>query len=184
MRRSRLEALLHDYVAGDLGDAERRDVEGRLASDPKARALLDEVRAAQDALHLLRDRPEPPVSARDVFPGIQAAIAAQVFEARPRLALEGLGTRYYRRIAIAATLLFAVTVGYISIGSSGTTEPVRNAAPEAPPMLSATGAVELGSRREGITAEEFFRLLESTSDPSDLRVEPWVNVLEIAGSRR
>jgi len=186
MRRSRLEALLHDYVAGDLGDAERRDVEGRLASDPKARALLDEVRAAQDALHLLRDRPEPPVSARDVFPGIQAAIAAQAFEARPRLALEGLGTRYYRRIAIAATLLFAVTVGYISIGSSGTTAApgTTTTAPEAPSVLSATGAVELGSRREGITAEEFFRLLENTSDPSDLRVEPWVNVLEIAGLKR
>ncbi len=182
MRRSRLEALLQDYVAGDLGAAERRDVEERLASDPKARALCEEVRAAQDALRLLRDRPEPPVSARDVFPGIQAAIAAQAFEPRPRLALEGLGTRYYRRIAIAATLLFAVTVGYISFGRSGNgTEPP----PPAPPTpVAEKGAVELGSRREGITAEEFFRLLESTSDPSDLRVEPWVNVLEIAGLKR
>ena len=50
--------------------------------------------------------------------------------------------------------------------------------------MEAKGAVELGSRREGITAEEFFRLLENTVDPSELRVEPWVNVLEIAGSKR
>jgi anti-sigma factor RsiW len=181
MRRSRLEALLQDYVAGDLPDTERRDVERRLDTDPRARALHGEVRAAQDALRLLRERPEPPVSARDVFPGIEAAIAAHAFEPRPHLALEGLGTRYYRRIAIAATLLFAVTVGYISIGSSGTT--VIDAPPPAPPSdPSVKGAVELGTRRDGITAEEFFRLLAQTP-PGDLRVEPVVNVLEIARSR-
>lgn len=181
MRRSRLETLLQDYVAGDLGDTVRRDVERRLETDPKARALHEEVRAAQDALRLLRDRPEPPVGARDVFPQIQAAIAAHAFEPRPHLALEGLGTRYYRRLAIAATLLFAATVGYISLGSSGAT--VIPPPPAPPSPVVAMGAVELGSRREGITAEEFYRLLAQTRDPSELLVEPVFNFLEIVGSR-
>jgi anti-sigma factor RsiW len=181
MRRSRLESLLHDYVNGDLGDAERRDVECRLESDPKARALCEEVRAAQNALRLLRERPEPPVAARDVLPGIRAAIAAAAFEPRPRLVLEGMGTRYYRRIAIAATVLFALTVGYLSLRGQGAT--TRTAPPPAPSATVVKGAVELGSRREGITAAEFFRLVGNARDPEELQgavIEPVVNVVDVA----
>lgn len=179
MRRSRLESLLHDYVNGDLGDPECREVEQRIETDPKARALLEEVRAAQGALRLLRERPEPPVAARDVLPGIHAAIAAQAFEPRPRLVLEGLGTRYYRRLAVAATLLFALTVGYFSLSGGGTVPP-----PPPPPSTSVVrGSVELlGSRREGISAAELFRIYESSADP-DEPFEPFANVIEIAGSR-
>lgn len=182
MRRSRLEALLQDYAAGDLGEAECREVERLLETDPAARALHHEVAAAQGALRLLRDRPEPPVAARDVFPSIQAAIAAQAFEARPKLALEGLGTRYYRRLAIAATLLLALTVGFFALrgapaGSDG------GRVPPALPDLATTSAVELGSRREGIPAEEFLRFLDRTRDPNELRIYPLINVIEIAGSR-
>lgn len=181
MRRSRLEAHLHDYVAGDLGDALRRDVERKLETDPAARALFEEVRAAQGALRLLRERPEPPVAARDVFPGIRAAIAAQAFEPRPRLALEGLGTRYYRRMAVAATLLFAVTVGYLSFAGGGAVAPPPPLPPSSP---IARGAVELGGLREGITPAEYIRLLENTRNVNDLRfVEPVVNVIDIARSR-
>lgn len=181
MRRSRLESLLHDYVNGDLGEAECREVKQRIEADPKARALHEEVRAAQDALRLLRDRPEPPVAARDVFPAIQAAIAARAFEPRPQLALEGLGTRYYRRVAIAATLLFAVAVGYISIRGSTSVAPP----PPKPPSSSIPTAspLDLGGRREGISGEEFLSLLRNTRDPSELRVEPVVNVVEIAESK-
>jgi anti-sigma factor RsiW len=180
MRRSRLESLLHDYVNGDLGDTERREVEQRIETDPKARALHEEVKAAQGALRLLRERPEPPVAARDVLPGIQAAIAASAFEPRPRLVLEGLGTRYYRRVAVAATLLFALTVGYFSLSGGGGTVPP----PQRPPSTSIVkGAIELlGSRREGISAAELFRDYETTIDP-DEPVEPFANVIEIAGSR-
>ena len=179
MRRSRLESLLHDYVNGDLGEAECREVKQRIEADPKARALHEEVRAAQGALRLLRERPEPPVAARDVFPAIQAAIAARAFEPRPQLALEGLGTRYYRRLAIAATLLFAVTVGYISIRGSDAPPP------PAPPSSSAPAEspIDLGGRREGITAEEFLSLLENTHDPAELRVEPVYNVIDVAESK-
>lgn len=184
MRRSRLEALLHDYAAGDLGEADCREVERLLASDPKARALLDEIEAAQGALHLLRDRPEPRVTGRDVFPRIQAAIAAQGFEARPHLPLEGIGTRYYRRLAIAATLLLALTIGLFSIRGPGKADGVVDRmAPEAPSDLSAMSALDLGRRREGIPAADFLRWLKGTSDPRALRIEPVVNVVEIAEPR-
>lgn len=176
IRRSRLESLLHDYVQGDLRDAERREVERRIATDPKARALHEEVVAAQGALRMLRERPEPPVAARDVLPGIQAAIAATAFEPRPRLALEGLGTRYYRRLAVAATLLFAVTVGYLSFSAGPGDLPAPNPAP------AFSGAIELGTRREGISAAELFRIYDMSIDPDD-PVEPFANVIEIAGSR-
>ena len=179
MRRSRLEALLHDYTAGDLGEAECREVERLLAADPAARALHQEIAAAQGALRLLRDRPEPPVAARDVLPGIQAAIAAHAFEARPKLALEGLGTRYYRRLAIAATLLLALTVGFFAFRGAPAGDGVQ--VPPAPPDL--TSAVELGRRPGGIPAEEFLRFLDRTSDPSELRVYPLINVIEIAEAR-
>jgi hypothetical protein len=183
MRRSRLEALLHDYAAGDLGEAGRRDVERLLESDPHARGLLDEIEAAQGALRLLRERPEPPVSGRDVFPRIQAAIAVQGFEQRPKLSLEGIGTRYYRRLAIAATLLLALTLGFFAFrdapaggGDIGVRGPIL-------PDLSMKSAMELGSVREGIPAADFLRFLERTSDPRALRIEPVENVVEIAEPR-
>jgi len=181
MRRSRLESLLHDYVNGDLGDDERREVERRIEADPSVRALHEDVRAAQEALKLLRERPEPPVAAHDVLPGIHAAIAARAFEPRPRLVLEGLGTRYYRRMAVAATLLFALTVGYISLTGRGEKTVVVER--PAPATRDARDAIELGSRREGISVAEFIRLLEATRDAGDLQYEPARNVVEIAESR-
>lgn len=179
MRRSRLESLLFDYVNGDLDEPSCREVEHLIETDPKARTLHEEVRAAQGALRLLRERPEPPVAARDVLPGIQAAIALSAFEAKPRLVLEGLGTRYYRRVAVAATLLFALTVGYFSFSGSGTAPPPPPRRPTAPTVVR--GALELGSRREGISAAELFDAYESSiylGEP----VEPVANVIDI-GSR-
>jgi anti-sigma factor RsiW len=173
MRRSRLESLLHDYAAGDLDAERRREVERRIAAEPRTRALYDQVRSAHDALKLLRERPEPPVQARDVVPRIQAAIALQAFEAKPSLPLEGMGTRYYRRIAIAATLLFAATVGYVTLAPRPDPPSAPTETLTSPP--AAERVIELGGRREGITAEEFFRLLDETGEmPS---VTPVVNVV-------
>jgi len=185
MRRSRLESLLHDYVNGDLDEAACRDVERQIQTDPKARALHDEVLAAQGALKLLRERPEPPVAARDILPGIHAAIAAAAFEPKPRLVLEGMGTRYYRRLAIAATLLFAVTVGYISFAGGGST-PAPEVGPRTPtthnsPVVKAPVEL-LGSKREGISAKELFDAYENSiylGEP----VEPVANVIDISESK-
>ena len=113
--RFRRQALLQDYVAGDLSQEEAGEVEALLRADPKARALCDEARAAHDALTVLRDRSEPPVTAADVLSNIQMAIATDQFRARPRLDLQGEGTRFYRRLAIAATLLFAVSATLLGV---------------------------------------------------------------------
>jgi len=101
---------LHAYLADDLDQAQRAAVEARLRRDPRARAMLEEIALAHDALLLLRERPAPPVHAADVLPKIQAAIAAQQFETRPKLHMDGRGRRFYQRVALAATLLLGMTV--------------------------------------------------------------------------
>jgi anti-sigma factor RsiW len=112
-RRSRLEQRIEDYVAGDLDEAAAREVERRIAGDATARALYEQAREAHEALATLRERPEPPVGADEVLPTIRAAISEGQFAPRPRLELEGQGARYYRRIAMAASVLFAVTAGIL-----------------------------------------------------------------------
>lgn len=158
--RTRLEQILHDYVAGDLDAPARAEVEERLRRDPAARALLDEVREAHDALSVLRERPEPPMGSHDALPRIQAAIAAHVFERRPRLPLEGQGTRFYRRFAYAALLLCAFTVAVFVSRDGGTPveTPVVVAPPERPGLVP-------------MTAEEYLRLLDRVGgDPDKLAI--------------
>lgn len=188
MRRSRLESLLHDYVAGDLDGDARREIERRLEREPATRALFEKVRSAHEALQTLRGRAEPPVP----LPHIQAAIAAHRFEGKPVLHLRSEGTRFYRRLAMAATLLFAVTAGLFTYNRL--TRPLP--APEGPsivvkddrPSADERGLepfIEDGSRRNGITAEEFLRRIhELKKDPRELRVTPGYNVLPISTERR
>jgi len=186
MRRSRLESLLHDYVAGDLDGDARREIELHMEREPSTRALLDEVRAAHDALQTLRERAEPPVP----LPHIQAAIAAHRFDSKPVLHLRSEGTRFYRRLAMAATLLFAVTAGLFTYNRLSRPEsPPRPAPPLTvfdPDRPSAEDRglerfVEIGSSRDGITAEELIRRLEELKkDARELRVTPGYNVVPIA----
>jgi hypothetical protein len=162
MRPGRLARTLHDYVAGDLDEAARAEVEELLRRDPKARALLDEVRAAHEALSVLRQRPEPPVRAGDVLPHIRAAIVAEGFEARPRLPLEGQGTRFYRRFAYAALLLCAFTVAIFVTRGGGEARPETPMTREAPPERP--GLVPM-------TAEQYLRLLDRVGgDPDKLAI--------------
>jgi hypothetical protein len=94
-----------------------------------------------------------------------------------------MGTRYYRRMAIAATLLFAVTLGYVALARGP-------AAPQGVPedkiddfvsVPDVERVVELGSRRDGIPADEFYRILEALkANPGELpSVEPVVPVLPV-----
>ncbi len=114
--RNKLERLLEDYVAGDLEAPRIAEVEALLQRDAKARALCAEIRAARDALQPLRDRPEPPVPVEQVLPRIRRAIAAATDAPvyRPRLYLEGEGTKFYRRLAAAAGILLAFSVGLLT----------------------------------------------------------------------
>lgn len=185
MRRSRLESLLHDYAAGDLQGDARREIERRIEREPDTRALYEEVRAAHEALQTLRARAEPPVP----LPHIQAAIAAHRFDPKPVLQLRSEGTRFYRRLAVAATLLFAVTAGLFTYNRL--MRPTADA-PESPPITvfhpdrptaedrGLEPFVEIGGLRDGITAEEFMRRLkELNKDPRELRVTPGYNVVPI-----
>ena len=108
--------LLEDYVAGDLDASRIAEVEALLQRDARARALCSEIRAAREALEPLRNRPEPPVPVEQVLPRIRRAIAAAADAPvyRPRLYLEGEGTRFYRRLAAAAGILLAFSVGLLT----------------------------------------------------------------------
>jgi hypothetical protein len=191
MRRSRLETLLHDYVAGDLDAKQRADVEARLERDPEARALCDEIRTAHEALQCLRQRPEPPVSADDAFPRIRAALASGQFAEKPLLHLEGEGTRFYRRVAMAATLLFAVSVGVFAVNRLDRAESPDVGTPGTPPVAGdqrpsaaergLERLVELGHRPNGIDALEYMRRLrEFGVRPGDAIVAPMYNAVPVS----
>ena len=130
MRKSRLNQLLQDYVAGDCTDEQAAEVQNLLAQDGKARALCEEMRTAHEALQTLRERSAPAVSADDALPHIRAAITRDAFRQKPQLFLEGEGTRFYRRLAAAALLLFAVSVSLLAlnrVSENGTAPPPREA---------------------------------------------------------
>ncbi len=63
---------LSDYLDGELGDAERRELEAHLEGCAECAATLEELRAVVARAHALEDR--PPDS--DLWPGIAARIEA------------------------------------------------------------------------------------------------------------
>ena len=184
-RSRQLKEALHDYVAGDLDETAAREVERRVQSDPDVRALLDEVRAAHEALLILRDRPDPPVSADAVLPRIQAEIARGQFTERPRLYLESSSSRFYRRVAMAATLLLAVSVSIILARRGSEPGPAMDATPAATTPSAAErdimpidAFVEAGGEMD---AAKLFELLERTGiDPEKLRLTP--SAVPVAGA--
>jgi len=112
MNQRRLERQLQEYLEGTLDETARREVEtvladARSASGAKARALLDEMRDAQDALAALRDRPTPEAPLKK----IQLAIASTVFAGRPEPDMHAWGNRFYKRVAAAAVLLCGLSLG-------------------------------------------------------------------------
>lgn len=174
-----IERQLADYLAGDLDPEARAALDATLARDPAARALLDEMRSAREALLLLRERPSPPLHAREALPRIQAAIAAQAFERRPRLFLEGMGSRTYRRVAVAATLLCAVSLGLWWSNRGG------EVAPASPPAARVPAASERPLRRilerGEMSGAEYLRLLDEIgAEPGDLRDSPFDDVIPIS----
>ncbi len=168
MRKSRLNHLLQDYVAGDCTDEQAAEVRNLLAEDGKARALYEEMRAAHEALQTLRDRPAPAVSADNALPHIRAAITRDAFRQKPQLFLEGESTRFYRRLAAAALLLFAVSISLLALnrvsGNDGTVV-VREPAPSVPPENRP--GIELLLGEKPMSAEELLKLHEQLGlDPN------------------
>jgi len=179
MRRSQLQTLLHAYAAGDLNAAARTEVEKIAAGDASVRALLKEARAAHEALASLRRRPEPPVRAEEVIPLIQASLVSNGFEPRPKLYLESRRSRFYRHLALAASLLCAVTVGlFVTDRIEGPGRSGADAARSSRPAAARPSAaernlepfLEAGRRREGLSAAEWARMLKRMGvHPADLR---------------
>ncbi|MHC4957229.1 MAG: anti-sigma factor [Planctomycetota bacterium] len=174
MNSRQLIDTLHDYVAGELPADEVRALEARIASDDKVRELHDEIRAAHEALVSLRERPAPPVSGADALPNIRAAIARESFEARPKLYMDGSGRRFYQRVAMAATLMLAVTLGFFAAtrGGDQSADVVAQPAPVRP-NAHVRGIVPVVAGEQGIDAATLFDLLKkSGQNPEDLRTTP------------
>ncbi len=187
--RNKLERLLEDYVAGDLEAPRIAEVEALLQRDAKARALCAEIRAARDALKPLRDRPEPPVPVEQVLPRIRRAIAAAADAPvyRPRLYLEGEGTRFYRRLAAAAGILLAFSVGLLTWNRLNFEPPEgRNVirVPVVPEKVPMDRLVQAG--RQPMNGAEFVQLLRSlgvSPDEAVIGPEAAGGVLPVAHKR-
>ena len=183
-RRKNLGDLIHDHVAGDLDPSNARALEERIQREPKVRALYEEIAETHEALRSLCERPEPPIPASDAVGRIHAAIARDLFRTRPELTLESQGARFYRRVAVAATLLCALTVGALVMNNLARKK--RSASPVvATDRLTAEGRgllpfVEAGSRG-ALNGAEFIRLLERTGQrPHDVHFTPNDQVMPIA----
>jgi hypothetical protein len=173
-RRSRLESLLEDYCDGALDDAARGALERRLAADARARALLQEMRDARAALHALRERPAP-LFDDAVFARIRGGIVAERFAKKPVLPLESGSARFYRRLAMAATLLFAVTASFLATRKEGPGTSPAGIGPLTPaPTAEERGRepieelIRRAARPGGLSGAEYAELLrELGMDPRD-----------------
>ncbi|MGH7163569.1 MAG: hypothetical protein ACREID_08795 [Planctomycetota bacterium] len=172
--------MLHEYAAGELDAPARAEVERLLRSDPRAHALLEEIERAHGALQARRDRPEPPVSAEDVIPRIRAAIAAQRFAPKPRLYLEGEGTRLYRRVAMAATFLLAVSVSFLATRRGELAPRAPSTGDAASPDRGIGLLIDAGVRG-GMSADEWFDLLRDEGmKPEEAVVTPLETVFPVS----
>jgi hypothetical protein len=95
MSCSEIDILLDDYVDGDLGSVERRQVEAHVASCAGCRGALEELRRLQ---HAVRALPRGLLPERDLLPGVLRGVRR-----RPPLALAGYGAA-----AAAAVLVLAL----------------------------------------------------------------------------
>jgi len=151
MRRMQLESKLHDFLTGECDAATRVEVEALLQKDAKARALLEEMRDAHEALLMLRDRPAPEAPVDD----IRRAIATRVFAGKPEPVMAAWGTQFYKRVAAAALIVGGVSVGFAvqsSLNRSGnapdttiTTQPSEDAASDARTVRLDEGRVDDGA---------------------------------------
>src|SRR5262245_312418 len=103
--------LLSAYLDGELPDEERRTVEARLASDPEARKLLDELRQTAAAVRGLPRRSAPAGLANAVRARLERG--ALVSESRPAPVESKSPLIWGRRFAYAAVLFMTAGVGYI-----------------------------------------------------------------------
>jgi len=168
-RRSRIDSLLEEFCAGELDAAAAAEVERRIRDEPLVRARYEEILDAREALRALRERPAPAPD-ETVFARIRASIQADRFAKRPHLPLEAQGARFYRGLALAATLLFAVTASFLATRGegagpapiTGTTRPPVAGGLALDPMPSPATTIEAiiaRAQRGEISGAEYKQLL-------------------------
>jgi negative regulator of sigma E activity len=99
---------LSAYLDGELPDAQRARVERLIATDPEARAMLDELRRVSSLTGSLPRSTAPVDTGQRVLAHLEreALLTDQHAHAAPRL------VRLWRPIAIAASLAIVVTAGW------------------------------------------------------------------------
>ena len=182
----RLTSILQDYVAGDLDKKQSAAIEQRIEKEPRVRALHEEILEAHNALTSLRERPEPPVSAEDVLPRIHAAITSQKYTDRPELYMDGAGRRYYKRIALAATLLLGITVGLLVARNQGSDAVEPNpiagvGASEAAPSTDVSRILVNEAADGPLDALTVLEMLKKAGSKPNLVYSPNDGVLPVSG---
>jgi len=155
MSCSEIDILLDDYVDGELGSVERRQVEAHVASCAGCRGALEELRRLQHAVRAL-PRGLPPE--RDLLPGVRSGVRR-----RPRLGLAGFG------VAAAAAVLVVALGAWLGLRERVPVTPVTdeapatsgNALPAAALTLSEFEAAELEYER---AAARLLEVLEARRD--------------------
>ena len=147
-----IDPRIHDYVDGELSDAERNRFEHDMARDPALAADVDRVRAlVGDLEDLGGDRPPT----RDLWPGIAARL-----DDRETVAHETpTGLPRGRRITLRLSQLIAAGIALVLL--TGTTTWIALRAGEAVPGASVAVATDgVGTEAAQFVDDELFREYE------------------------
>ncbi len=156
--KDKLGEQLSAYLDGELTAAETAEVEGRIARDPQARELLDELRRTVEAVQALPRRLAP----SDLGDGVSGCIEhARLVDRRepPAHALRRARRSVWGMLASAAVVIFAVGGGYWAFQRMGNApsrnEPrlalkQREAAPAPPDVVLRTAPMSL-KEEAGVT---------------------------------
>jgi hypothetical protein len=163
--RQRIDEQLSAYLDGELDAAERAELEQRLAADPQAKAMLDELRLTVEAVRRLPRRPAPE--------GLGASLTTRI--ERSQL-LDGGGGRlrvgpqghwwFWRPLAGAAVLVLAVGGGFwafqrLSESDSSSEPQLARLDQDQEPLA---GRTTLDERRDGTApSHAFFHALQPGS---------------------
>lgn len=112
MNRERLEKIMA-FADGELGEAERAEVEALLASDAEARSALADVRVLGDAVRAADDAPEPPA---DLVDGLFARLEGEAPPAPEKGKVVPFPAKAARRsggAVVVAALALAASVAFV-----------------------------------------------------------------------
>ena len=134
-----LEFLISQYVDGTLDAPTRKTIEQQLLTDPAARELYKEHRETQDLLDDLGSR--IPLINWNEFES-QLSTRLENEEAGTRMQISAW-RRWLRPVAVAASLIFAVGLGYMWANVQGTAKVAKT---DQPPAVIPMNTVQFPDR--------------------------------------